>query len=270
MFLLDPKAASALLRRRLRIGHGGREEGGKMVLDVSVAVGLSVGEGGIPPLCRALSCRMLRAHGPDPYAEHREALAAHDRQLRAWAANCPENFEDRTALVGAEIARIERRPLEAMDLYERAIRSARANGFVHHEALAHELAGRFYLQRGFETAGSAHLRHARACYALWGADGKVRQLDELYPHLRQSEPAPDARGTIGAPVEHLELATILKVSHAVSGEIVLEKLVETLLRTASEHAGAERGLLMLPRGGDLSIQAEANTSGNSVVVRLRE
>src|SRR5436305_4547938 len=170
-------------------------------------------------LARAACCEPM---GLDSYDRHRESLAAHDRQLRAWAANCPENFEDRTALVGAEIARIEGRPLEAMDLYERAIRSARANGFVHHEALAHDLAGRFYLQRGFETAGSAYLRHARACYALWGADGKVRQLDELYPHLRQSEPSPDARGTIGAPVEHLELATILKLSHAVSGEIVLE------------------------------------------------
>jgi PAS domain S-box-containing protein len=218
-------------------------------------------------LSRAACCEPM---GPDPYAEHREALAAHDRQLRAWAANCPENFEDRTALVGAEIARIEGRPLEAMDLYERSVRSARANGFVHHEALAHELAGRFYLQRGFETAGSAHLRHARACYALWGADGKVRQFDELYPHLRQSEPAPDARGTIGARIEHLELATILKVWHAVSGEIVLEKLVEALLRTAVEHAGAERGLLMVPRGGDLWIEAEANTSGGAVTVWLRD
>src|SRR5204862_233874 len=140
----------------------------------------------------------------------------------------------------------------------------------HHEALAHELAGRFYLQRGFETAGSAHLRHARACYALWGADGKVRQLDELYPHLYQAEPAPEARGTIGAPIEHLELATVLNVSQAVSGELVLEKLVEMLLRTAIEHAGAERGLLIVPRGGDLSIQAEATTSGSSVRVRLCE
>src|SRR5262249_43170698 len=152
--------------------------------------------------------------------------------------------------------RIEGRPLEAMDLYERAIRSARANGFVHHEALAHELAGRFYLQRGFETAGAAHLRHARACYALWGGDGKVRRLDDLYPHLRQARPARGARGTIGAPIEHLELATVLNVSQAVSGELVLERLVETLLRTAIEHAGAERGLLVVPRGGDLSIQAE--------------
>src|SRR5438034_58480 len=115
--------------------------------------------------------------------QHVEALAAHHRQLAVWAEHRPERFENRAALVGAEIARLEGRELDAMRLYERAIQSARANGFVHHEALAHELAGRFYLQRGFETAGSAHLRHARACYALWGADGKVRQLDELYPHL---------------------------------------------------------------------------------------
>ena len=190
----------------------------------------------------------------DQRQRHVEALAAHHRQLEVWAENCPENFENRAALVGAEIARLEGRELDAMRLYERAIRSARANGFVHHEALAHELAGRFYLQRGFETAGSAHLGHARACYALWGADGKVRQLDELYPHLRQAEPAPDARGTIGAPVEHLELATVLNVSQAVSGELVLDKLVETLLRTAIEHAGAERGVLIVPRGEELWIR----------------
>ncbi len=76
--------------------------------------------------------------------------------------------------------------------------------------------------------------------------------------------------TIDTPVEHLELATVLKVSQAVSGEIVLEKLVETLLRTATEHAGAQHGLLILRRGDELSIEAEANTSGSSVVVRLRE
>src|SRR5262249_7182698 len=124
--------------------------------------------------------------------------------------------------------------------------------------------------RGFETAGSAHLRHARACYALWGADGKVRQLDERHPHLRQPEPTPDARGTIGVPVEHLELATVLTVSRAVSGELVLDTLVEMLLRTAIEHAGADRGLLIVPRGSDLSIEAEATTSGGTVRVRLSE
>ena len=115
--------------------------------------------------------------------QHLEALAARLRQLEAWAENCPENFENRAALVGAEIARVEDRPLDAMPLYERAIQSASANGFVHNEALANELAGRFYLVRGLERAGLAHLRQARAGYALWGADGKVKQLDRRYPQL---------------------------------------------------------------------------------------
>ena len=81
---------------------------------------------------------------------------------------------------------------------------------------------------------------------------------------------PGPTSTIGAPVEHLDLATVIKVSQAVSGEIVLEKLIDTLMRTAIEHAGAERGLLILPRGVEQRIEAEATTSGDTVIVRLRE
>ena len=81
---------------------------------------------------------------------------------------------------------------------------------------------------------------------------------------------PGPTTTIGAPVEQLDLATVIKVSQAVSGEIVLEKLIDTLMRTAIEHAGAERGLLILPRGDELRIEAEATTSGDTVMVRLRE
>jgi PAS domain S-box-containing protein len=51
---------------------------------------------------------------------------------------------------------------------------------------------------------------------------------------------------------------------------VLDRLVETLLRTAIEQAGAERGLLILPHGSELLIQAEAQARGSSVAVHLRE
>ena len=84
---------------------------------------------------------------PAEPAQHVEALATHYRQLRIWAEHCPENFENRAALVGAEIARIEGREREAARLYEQAIRSAQTNGFVHNEALANELAARFYRAR---------------------------------------------------------------------------------------------------------------------------
>jgi predicted ATPase/uncharacterized protein GlcG (DUF336 family) len=104
--------------------------------------------------------------------QHVEALVAHHRQLQVWAENCLENFENRAALVGAEIARIEGRALDAMDLYEQAIRSARTHGFVHNEALANELAARFYAARGFEQIAHLYLRNARHGYLRWGADGK--------------------------------------------------------------------------------------------------
>jgi PAS domain S-box-containing protein len=207
---------------------------------------------------------------PDQRQQHFEALAAHHRQLEVWAENCPENFENRAALVGAEIARIEDRELDAERLYEQAIHSSQTNGFVHNEALANELAARFYAARGFDTIAQAYLRKARYCYLRWGAAGKVRQLDELYPQLREEEPIPGPTSTIGTPVEHLDLATVIKVSQAVSGEIVLEKLIDTLMRTAIEHAGAERGLLILPRGVEQWVGAEARTSGDTITVRLQE
>jgi PAS domain S-box-containing protein len=198
--------------------------------------------------------------------QHFEALTAHHKQLEIWARNCPENFENRAASVAAEIARIEGRDLEAMRLYEDAIRSARTNGFVQIEALAYEMAARFYAARGFEEFARVYVRHACEGYLRWGAFGKVRQLEESHPHLVEQERVPTS--TIGQPVEHLDLATVIKVSQAVSGEMVLEKLIDTLMRTAIEHAGAERGLLILSRDAEQRIAADATTSGNAVVVHV--
>src|SRR4029077_13806278 len=108
------------------------------------------------------------------------------------------------------------------------------------------------------------------CYQRWGADGKVRQLTERYPRLREDGPAPESRGTSGAPVEQLDLATVLKVSQAVSGEMILDRLLDRLMRAAIEHAGAERGLLISRRGDGLQIQALATASGADVTVNLRD
>jgi hypothetical protein len=96
--------------------------------------------------------------------QHFDALAAHNRQLEIWAENCPENFENRAALVGGEIARIEGREFDAMRLYNQAIGSAHTNGFVHNEALANEIAARFYAARGFDKIAHTYLREARYCY----------------------------------------------------------------------------------------------------------
>jgi PAS domain S-box-containing protein len=206
---------------------------------------------------------------PDSQKEFHDLLVAHVAQLREWAENGSATFRDKFALVSAELARIEHRDLEAMSLYEQAIDSARENGFVQNEGIAGELAAAFYAARGFNKIAVTYLRDARHCYLRWGAEGKVRQLDELHPQLRE-EPAPSHPSTtIGAPVAHLDLATVIKVSQAISGEIVPENLIDTLMRTAIEHAGAEQGVLILLRDAQPLIEAEARTDRDEVTVQFR-
>jgi PAS domain S-box-containing protein len=208
--------------------------------------------------------------GPEQRQQHYGALVAHHKQLELWAEHCAENFENRAALVGAEIARIDGRALDAMNLYEQAIRSAQANSFVHGEALANELAAGFYAARGFQQIAHLYLCNARDGYLRWGADGKVRQLDAKYPRLGMGDPAPALTSTIAASVEHLDLATVIKVSQAFSSEMVPGRLFETLMRTAIEQAGAERGLLVVSSGAEQRIAAEAVMSGNLVTTHLRD
>jgi predicted ATPase/signal transduction histidine kinase len=205
---------------------------------------------------------------PEARERHVSGLREHHRKLTIWSARSPANFAARRALLAAEIARIERRELEAESFYEESIRLAREAGFVQIEAIAAERAARFYEARGIQTVVLAYLTRARDCYLRWGAEAKVRQLDDMYPRLPEKESALSPTRTIGTPVEQLDLATVLRVSEAVSGEIVLEKLIDTLLRTAIEHAGAERGLLVLPQGSELRVQAEATIRGASIVVNL--
>ena len=116
----------------------------------------------------------------------------------------------------------------------------------------------------------AYLRNARHCYLRWGALGKVRQLEQRYPQLREKAAPTSPTATIGTPVEQLDVGTVVKASQAVSGEIELGKLIETLMRIAIEHAGAERGLLILLRGEEPQIVAEATTGHGRVEVTVRE
>jgi predicted ATPase/GAF domain-containing protein len=200
----------------------------------------------------------------------RDLLTVHREQLREWAETYPPTFADKHTLVLAEIARLEKRDADAMQLYEQAIHLARDHGFVQNEGLAHELTAQYYLAHGLETAGYAYLRNARNCYDRWGALGKVKQLDKRYPQLQEERFLTSNTATIGAPVGQLDAATVVKASQAISSEIVLSKLIEKLMRIAVEHAGAERGLLILLRGDEPQIEADAATGHGRVEVTVRQ
>jgi predicted ATPase/signal transduction histidine kinase len=190
--------------------------------------------------------------------EERAALAARvirsREKLDRWALHCPPNFRHKELLLSAELARVEGRELDAMTFYDQAKESARAGGFTHQEALAAELAGRLHLQKGRSSLAAFYLKEARGAYARWGALAKVRALEARYPEIGLSE------GVISADAS-IDIVTVMKASHAISGEIVLERLLATMMSIILENAGATRGYFILERGGRLLIEAAGATDG---------
>jgi predicted ATPase/signal transduction histidine kinase len=207
------------------------------------------------------------SHAGVPPAEFGRTLEPHLQKLKLWAENCPENYLTCYALVAAEVARIEGRDVEAMRLYEQAIAAAEGNGFVHRQALANELASRFYRGRGFDRIAETYLREAQACYARWGADAKVRQIDRAHPQLRQKLAA-EAHTTFSVEAEQIDVLSVVKATQTISGEIVLDQLLRTLLEVVLEQGGAQKAYLILARRGELHIEAEATLGAAGVETQI--
>ncbi len=191
-------------------------------------------------------------------------IKKNQRMMKRWAGHCPDNFSDRFSLVEAEMARLEGRHSEAMDLYEKAIAAARSNGFTQNEAVANELAAQFYISLGKRTIAAPYLREARRAYTTWGATAKVSMLQRLHADLLQddtNQPKPrniSETTTLytGGLDSNLDLISVLKASQALSGEIVLGKLLDRMMQIVVENAGAERGCFLMEKGKSLFIVAE--------------
>ncbi|WP_257448755.1 trifunctional serine/threonine-protein kinase/ATP-binding protein/sensor histidine kinase [Archangium lipolyticum] len=202
---------------------------------------------------------------PEAKREYLESLERHQRQLEIWADNCPENFRAAERLVSAEIARCTGSTDEAMDAYEEALQTAREYGSYLQVGLAGELAARFWRERRLTTVALAYGRESREAYLKWGAHGKVQHLDARWPALAAAVNGSET-GTHDTGSTQIDALTVVKAQQAISGEIVLERLVTTLMQVAIENAGAQRGALLLPRGNSLRIAAISSDSEGGVSV----
>jgi len=186
-------------------------------------------------------------------------LNSNQKKMKKWSDNCPENFLHKYLLVAAEMARISGKDVEAGELYDKAIKSARENEYIQNEAIACELAGKFYLESGREKIAKTYLADARAGYLNWGATAKVKDLEEKYPVLLGRESF--------AGAEAIDLETVLKASRVISGEILLNKLLIKLMKIMIENAGAEIGFLIIVKNNELFIEAEGAVDEEEVKVR---
>ena len=201
-----------------------------------------------------------------------EKVAANQKKMQEWAVHAPMNHGHKFNLVEAERYRILGEDVEAMKSYDRAIAGAKENGYIQEEALANELAAKFYLQWGNEKIAAVYISDAYYAYARWGAKAKVEDLETRYPELlrpviarQQANLAPSATisrtfvgtisGTTTGTATMLDLSTAIAAARAISGELKLDKLLSNLMRAAIENAGAEVGYFMVPKGNELVIEA---------------
>ncbi len=180
--------------------------------------------------------------------------------LKKWARNSPSNFHHKWHLVEAELAHVMGQVEVARDHYEQAIYLAKENEYQNEEALANERAALFSLAHKQPQLAAFYMQRAHYVYQLWGAAAKVAQLEQTFAQLLTpviaQQHSLSTTHTNSMRTSQLDLASIIKASHTISKEIVLERLLEKMMQVAIENAGAQRGLLILKRAEQWIIEAE--------------
>jgi PAS domain S-box-containing protein len=204
-------------------------------------------------------------------------------ELKLWAEVAPMNYQHQYDLVMAEKCRISDRHWEAAQLYEKAIKGAQENQFVHDEALAHELSGQFWLEQGNDRIAEMYMREASSLYHQWGAGAKVSHLEECYPVWFKPETilskkaeipsgADKTQTTITQPISsiQLDLDTIISTSQMLSAETDLEQLLSKMITLVMANSGAETAVLLLKQDNGWFVQARGDITSEKYDVLLNQ
>ncbi|MDJ0573090.1 MAG: AAA family ATPase, partial [Pleurocapsa sp. MO_192.B19] len=199
-------------------------------------------------------------------------------KLQQSSVYAPMTFAHKCDLLEAEQYRVWGQRAEALELYERAIAGAKANEYIQEQALANELAAKFYLDWGKERIAASYMQEAYYCYARWGAKAKIDVLQSRYPHLLKTANSVNTFDTLSNLTNPsfsiqsatktsnsdsnintaLDFASIFQASQALSGTIQLDKLLHQLTQIILHNSGGDRCVLILPHGeGNWQVEAVA-------------
>jgi len=190
-----------------------------------------------------------------------------------WAGHCPENFQHKHDLIAAELAELSGDEPEARWLYRQAIEAAARHDYPNERAIACECFARFWIDRNEPVLARHYLNTARGQYQVWGAAGKIRDLDARYADLLDKAPVAESGWTTSemgtsAPVTAggLDSVSVLKASQAIAGEIRLPNLLKKLMNLVMENAGAQSGMLLLKRDADFIVEAVKEKENAEITV----
>lgn len=191
-----------------------------------------------------------------------QKVMLNQEKMELWAKHAPINYLHKFYLVEAERARVLGKDGEAREYYDKAIALAQKNEFLNEEALAYEVAGRFYLYTlKINHLAQHYLHEAHYAYRRWGALAKVKDLETRYPQFFTQTKHPTISlitppTTITTSNHVLDLNSFLKASQTIAGEIVLNRLLENMMKIVIENAGAQSGFLVLENQKQWLIEAK--------------
>ena len=191
---------------------------------------------------------------PGSHADKLAELQALRECFGRWAGFNPVTFRNKLLLIEGVIAKLEGDGLAAIRCFDQAQIAATAAGFIHEQALAHEQLAEVCIPSGLISGANLHLRIARDCFHIWGATGKVHQLEALHPFLRTQPVQETYRSTQQAK---LDLEAGIEAARALSEEVLLEGLIETLMGHLTQHSGADHGALLIVSGAEFQMAALA-------------
>ncbi|SDE08372.1 diguanylate cyclase [Rhodospira trueperi] len=202
---------------------------------------------------------------PDQRREIRAAMDAQVEDMRQWAEHGPMNFAHKHAAMAGLLAWLDGDRNGALDLLDAAIDGAKRHGYLWDQAVIQEWLGRVCLEEGRLQVGAMALRDATRAYASWGAGAKVAHMKARHGPLLTIDGGIGPGGERAGEVEpresithlDLDLGAVLKASQAIGAEIVLSRLLDRMMQTVLENAGADRGMLLRTEAGsDITLWAE--------------
>lgn len=196
------------------------------------------------------------------------------KRLYKWANDSPSNFRHKYLLIQAEWAKLKNWKEKAVEYYEQAIVEARDNGYLQNEGIANELFAKFYLSQNRHHLAKQYLIDAHYAFYRWGATAKLAHLEKKYKgSLSQMLQREEGSVFSSSPANNelqsspLDLMTVVKATQSLSGEIVLSKLIDQMIRIVIENAGADKAMLILEKGDVWLVEAEFSSATGGKTIR---
>lgn len=183
----------------------------------------------------------------DEQRDYLERMRKRLKKVKEYAKRCPDNYQHKYLLMKAEVYRILSKNRQAEELYEQSIEAARQFGHIHDLAMAAECFGKYGLRQGKQRLARMYMTEAYEAYVQWGALVKAADLEHKHHHLLHLKHE--------SGLKRIDSLSVAMSVQALSGEVEMSRLLDSLMRIMLRNAGADYGAVIFDDEDKWTIEA---------------